>query len=251
MNNGISTAPWLPAGYDPTAPILACADLNKSYVSARPVLHNLNISLTGGKIVGLLGPNGCGKSTLLKLVSGILVPDSGTIQICGIPQSEATNALVSFLPERTYFNSWMRVEELIAYFADFFPDFDEALARKMLSDLNIDTTAKLKTLSKGNKEKVQLVLVMSRRAKLYLLDEPIGGVDPAARDYILSTIIGSYNPEAAVIITTHLIHDIEPVLDEFAFMGFGGRILLSGTADEVRAEQGKTLDELFREVFKC
>lgn len=255
MNNharpGTKTPSGLPTGFDPSAPILSCVDLNKSYLPSRPILHDLNISLTGGKIVGLLGPNGCGKSTLLKLVSGILVPDSGQIEICGIPQCEATNALVSFLPERTYFNSWMRVEQLMELFSDFFPDFDESLARKMLGDLSIDTTAKLKTLSKGNKEKVQLVLVMSRRARLYLLDEPIGGVDPAARDYILSTIIGSYNPEAAVIITTHLIHDIEPVLDEFAFMGYGGHILLSGMADETRAQQGKTLDELFREVFKC
>jgi ABC-2 type transport system ATP-binding protein len=234
-----------------STPILTCTNLNKCYTPGKPVLHNLNISLSGGKIVGLLGPNGCGKSTLLKLISGILVPDSGTIEVCGIPQSEETNALVSYLPERTYFNSWMRVEELIAYFRDFFPDFDEACARKMLSDLSIDTTMKLRALSKGNKEKVQLVLVMSRRAKLYLLDEPIGGVDPAARDYILSTIISSYSPDAAVIITTHLIYDIEPVLDEFAFMGYGGQILLSGVADEVRDEQGKTLDELFREVFKC
>ncbi len=232
-------------------PVLSCTNLNKSYVPGKPVLHNLNISLSGGKIVGLLGPNGCGKSTLLKLISGILVPDSGSIEICGTPQCEATNTHVSYLPERTYFNSWMKVEELITYFREFFPDFDEALARKMLADLSIDTGMKLRALSKGNKEKVQLVLVMSRRAKLYLLDEPIGGVDPAARDYILSTIIGSYSPEAAVIITTHLIYDIEPVLDEFAFMGYGGQILLSGVADEVREERGKTLDELFREVFSC
>ncbi len=234
-----------------STPILTCRNLCKTYVTGRPVLHNLNIDLTGGKIIGLLGPNGCGKSTLLKLVSGLLVPDSGTIEICGEMQSEATNAYISYLPERTYFNSWMHVEELIAYFCDFFPDFDERLARKMLADLSIDPSAKLKTLSKGTKEKVQLVLVMSRRAKLYLLDEPIAGVDPAARDYILSTIISSYNPEAAVIITTHLIHDIEPVLDEFAFMGYGGQIALAGVADEVRAEHGKTLDELFREVFRC
>ena len=234
-----------------STPILSCTNLTKSYTAGKPVLHNLNISLSGGKIVGLLGPNGCGKSTLLKLISGILVPDSGTIEVCGVPQSEATNAFVSYLPERTYFNSWMRVEELITYFREFFPDFDELCARKMLADLSIDTNMKLRALSKGNKEKVQLVLVMSRRARLYLLDEPIGGVDPAARDYILSTIIGSYNPDAAVIITTHLIYDIEPVLDEFAFMGYGGQILLSGVADEVRTEQGKTLDELFREVFRC
>lgn len=234
-----------------STPVLTCTNLNKSYTLSKPVLRNLNISLSGGKIVGLLGPNGCGKSTLLKLISGILVPDNGSIEICGVPRSEETNALVSYLPERTYFNSWMRVEELITYFRDFFPDFDEACARKMLADLSIDTTMKLRALSKGNKEKVQLVLVMSRKAKLYLLDEPIGGVDPAARDYILSTIIGNYSPDAAVIITTHLIYDIEPVLDEFAFMGYEGQILLSGIADEVREERGKTLDELFREVFKC
>ena len=233
-------------------PILTCKNLDKTYVPGKPpVLHNLNISLSGGKIVGLLGPNGCGKSTLLKLISGILVPDSGSIEICGMPRSEETNSFISFLPERTYFNSQMRVCELITYFRDFFPDFDEECARKMLNDLSIDTAMKLRTLSKGTKEKVQLVLVMSRKAKLYLLDEPIGGVDPAARDYILSTIIGAYNPGAAVIITTHLIYDIEPVLDEFAFMGYGGQILLSGVADEVREQTGKTLDELFREVFKC
>lgn len=234
-----------------STPVLTCTNLCKSYRKNKPVLQDLNISLEGGKIVGLLGPNGCGKSTLLKLISGLLTPDGGSIEICGIPRSEETNALVSYLPERTYFNSWMRVEQLIAFFRDFYADFDEECARRMLADLAIDTKARLRTLSKGNKEKVQLVLVMSRKAKLYLLDEPIGGVDPAARDYILSTIIGSYNPEAAVIITTHLIHDVEPVLDEFAFLDYGGQILLSGVADEVRAEKGQTLDELFREVYRC
>jgi ABC-2 type transport system ATP-binding protein len=234
-----------------STPVLTCTNLCKSYRKNKPVLKDLNLSLEGGKIVGLLGPNGCGKSTLLKLVSGLLVPDSGSIEIAGIPRSEKTNAYISYLPERTYFNSWMKVDQLIAYFRRFYTDFDEDCARRMLADLSIDTKARLRTLSKGNKEKVQLVLVMSRKAKLYLLDEPIGGVDPAARDYILSTIIGSYNPEAAVIITTHLIHDVEPVLDEFAFMNYGGEILLSGVADEVRAERGQTLDELFREVYRC
>ena len=234
-----------------STPVLTCTNLCKSYHKKKPVLKDLNLSLEGGKIVGLLGPNGCGKSTLLKLISGLLVPDSGSIEIDGIPRSEKTNALVSYLPERTYFNSWMKVDQLIAYFKDFYADFDEACARRMLEDLSIDTKARLRALSKGNKEKVQLVLVMSRKAKLYLLDEPIGGVDPAARDYILATIIGNYNPEAAVIITTHLIHDVEPVLDEFAFMNYGGEILLSGVADEVRAERGMTLDELFREVYRC
>ena len=233
-----------------STPILTCTNLNKSYTPGKPVLHNLNISLSGGKIVGLLGPNGCGKSTLLKLISGILVPDSGTIEVCGIPQSEETNALVSYLPERTYFNSWMRVEELIAYFRDFFPDFDEVCARRMLSDLSIDTTMKLRSLSKGNKEKVQLVLVMSRKAKLYLLDEPIGGVDPAARDYILHTIVSNYDPGATVLISTHLIADVEPVLDGFIFL-HNGKAVRADYAEKARAESGKTLDELFREVFRC
>ena len=218
---------------------------------SQEVLHHIDLFAPTGAVTVLVGANGCGKSTLLKLVSGLLVPDSGSIEIAGIPRSEKTNAYISYLPERTYFNSWMKVDQLIAYFRRFYTDFDEDCARRMLADLSIDTKARLRTLSKGNKEKVQLVLVMSRKAKLYLLDEPIGGVDPAARDYILSTIIGSYNPEAAVIITTHLIHDVEPVLDEFAFMNYGGEILLSGVADEVRAERGQTLDELFREVYRC
>ena len=231
--------------------ILTCTNLNKRYSSNKKVLNNFSCEIPGGKIIGLLGPNGCGKSTFMKLVCGLLSPDSGEITVCGEPRSEKTNAYISYLPERTYFNSWMRVDQLIKYFAEFYEDFDEALARQMMADLDISTKAKLRTLSKGTKEKVQLILVMARRAKLYLLDEPIAGVDPAARDYILATIIGNYNPEATVIITTHLIHDIEPVLDEFAFMGYGGEILLSGVADDVRAERGKSLDELFREVFRC
>lgn len=231
--------------------VLTCTNLSKRYKSDVPVLDNFNLTLPAGKIVGLLGPNGCGKSTLMKLICGILMPDHGEITVCGQPRSEKTNALISYLPERTYFNSWMRVNELISYFCDFYADFDEMLARRMLTELGIDTNARLKTLSKGTKEKVQLVMVMARRAKLYLLDEPIAGVDPAARDYILQTIIGNYNPEATILITTHLIYDIEPVLDEFAFIGYGGRIALAGVADEVRAEHGKSLDELFREVFRC
>lgn len=232
-------------------PVLVCTNLCKSYNAGYPVLNNFNCTLPSGKIIGLLGPNGCGKSTLMKLICGILVPNSGEIYICGQKKSEATNALISYLPERTYLSTEMRVEELVDYFCEFYSDFDRAIALKMLSDLGISQTARLKTLSKGTKEKVQLIMVMARRAKLYLLDEPIAGVDPAARDYILNTIIGNYNPEATVVITTHLIHDIEPILDEFAFMGYGGQILMSGVADEVRAEQGKSLDEMFREVFRC
>ncbi len=234
-----------------TTPVLTCTNLCKRYTkNGHAVLQNFNCSIPSGKIVGLLGPNGCGKSTLMKLISGLLVPDAGEIYVCGERASEKTNALISYLPERTYFNSWMRVEELIAYFKEFYEDFDASLAEKMLADQQIALTSRLKTLSKGMKEKVQLIMVMARRARLYLLDEPIAGVDPAARDYILQTIIGSYNPDATVVITTHLIHDIEPILDEFVFMGYTGKILLSGVADEVRAEHGKSLDELFKETFR-
>ena len=232
-------------------PILQCVDLKKSYKKGNAVISGLNFTLTSGKIYGLLGPNGCGKSTLIKLICGILTPDSGEIYVCGQPRSDQTAALISYLPDRTYFNTWMKIDELISYFSEFYADFEEHIARRMLADMKIDTTVKLKSLSKGNKEKVQLIMVMARRARLYLLDEPIAGVDPAARDYILKTIIGNYNPDATVVITTHLIHDIEPVLDEFSFMGYGGHIIMSGVADDVRAEQGKSIDELFREVFRC
>ena len=231
-------------------PVLKCEGLTKSYKSGVNVLENFAISVPSGKILGLLGPNGCGKSTFLKMVSGLLTPNAGSIEICGIPRSEKTNELISYLPERTYFNARMRVSELIAYFSDFYEDFDSELAKKMLADLHIPLNERLRSLSKGMKEKVQLVMVMSRKTKLYLLDEPIGGVDPASREYILNTIIGNYNPEGSIIITTHLITDIEPILDEFAFMDYGGVILRSGNADAVREETGKTLDELFREVFR-
>ena len=234
----------------PDSPILRCENLSKSY-GTKVVLKDFNISIPHGRIIGLLGPNGCGKSTLLKLVSGLLVPDSGNIEICGHPRSHLTNSFISYLPERSYFTSTMRVYELIKTFSDFFEDFDAELAKEMLTDLQIPLEAPLKTLSKGMKEKAQLSVVMSRRTSLYMLDEPIGGVDPAAREYILGKIIGGYNKDASVIITTHLISDIEPILDEFAFMGYGGSIIRSGSADEARAEYGKSLDEQFREVFKC
>ena len=233
-----------------STPVLTCKNLSKSYGTQR-VLEDVNMCIPSGKIIGLLGPNGCGKSTFLKLVTGLLTPDSGEIEICGELRSEMSNAHVAYLPERTYFDLSMTGDEIIRYFKDFFDDFDSEAAYGMLADLGIDPTRKLKTLSKGTKEKVQLVMVMARRAKLYLLDEPIAGVDPAARDYILKTIIGNYNPEATIIITTHLIYDIEPVLDEFAFMSAGGKIVCAGVADEVRAESGKSLDELFKGVFGC
>lgn len=231
--------------------ILECKDLSKSYKKNFPVLNKLNLQIPSGRIVGLLGPNGCGKSTLIKLISGLLQADSGEILIDGMPVSEKTNAIISYLPERTYFNSWMRVSQLIDYFDEFYDDFDSVRALALMKDLNINPHSKLKSLSKGTKEKVQLILVMSRDAKLYLLDEPIAGVDPAAREYILSTIVSNYNPDASIIITTHLITDVEQVLDDFVFLGFGGTILMSGNAEEARNENGKSLDQLFREVFKC
>ncbi len=231
--------------------VLECRNLTKAYKKGFNVLNNMNITVPKGRIVGLLGPNGCGKSTLIKLVAGLLQPNSGEILIDGKKVGEETKALVSYLPERTYFNGWMRVNELVNYFAEFYGDFDSDKAYRLLSDLSIDPKAKLKTLSKGTKEKVQLVLVMSRRAKLYLLDEPIAGVDPAAREYILSTIVGNYNPDSTIIITTHLITDVEQVLDDFVFVSYGGQILKSGSVEQARVENGCSLDELFREVFRC
>lgn len=231
--------------------ILECKNLSKSYVKGKRVLDDMNLTVPKGKIVGLLGPNGCGKSTLIKMVSGLLVPTSGKIYVDGIEVSDKTKALVSYLPERTYFNGWMKVRELLDYFEEFYSDFDSQKAYKLLADLNIDPKAKLKTLSKGTKEKVQLILVMSRKARLYLLDEPIAGVDPAAREYILSTIVGNYQEDSTIIITTHLIADVEQVLDDYMFMTYGGKILESGSVEATRMEKGCSLDEYFREVFRC
>lgn len=231
--------------------ILECKHLSKSYKKNCPVLCDLNLEIPAGKIVGLLGPNGCGKSTLIKLISGLLQPTSGEIFVDGHEVGEHSNAVISYLPERTYFSSDMKVQELVKFFKEFYADFDSERAFKLLADLKINPKANLKTLSKGTKEKVQLILVMSRNAKLYLLDEPIAGVDPAAREYILSTIVGNYNSEASIIITTHLITDVEQILDDFVFLGFEGKILKSGNAEKVRNETKKSLDELFKEVFKC
>lgn len=231
--------------------ILECKNLCKAYKKGKNVLSDMNISIPKGKIVGLLGPNGCGKSTLIKMIAGVLQPTSGTILVDGKPIGEESKAIISYLPERSYFNSWMKVSELIDFFKEFYSDFDAERAYHLLKNLSIDPNSKLKTLSKGTKEKVQLILVMSRRAKLYLLDEPIAGVDSAAREYILSTIVSNYDPEATIIITTHLITDVEQVLDEFMFLSYGGVILKSGSAEEARIESGKSLDELFKEVFRC
>ena len=231
--------------------VLEINNLTKCYKKHIPFLQNMSLPIPAGRIIGLLGPNGCGKSTLIKLICGLLQPNSGEILVDGNPVGEKSKAAVSYLPERTYFNSQMKVIELLDFFEDFYSDFDRERALKLLFDLKINPESKLKTLSKGTKEKVQLILVMSRDAKLYLLDEPIAGVDPAAREYILSTIVSNYNPEASIIITTHLITDVEQVLDDFYFLGYGGQILKSGNAEEARNESGKSLDMLFREVFRC
>lgn len=229
--------------------ILECKQLSKHY-GAEPALDGVNLTIEPGGIVGLLGPNGSGKTTLLKLANGLLRPDGGEILIDGMAPSVETKKLVSYLPERTYLSDWMRVEQLLGMFQDFYADFDRAAAQDMLQRMGVQTHQKIREMSKGTREKVQLILVMSRRAKLYLLDEPIGGVDPAARDFILSTIITNYNPEAAVVISTHLIADVENVLDEVVFLS-SGKVVLRSTVDALRAEQGKSVDAVFREVFRC
>ena len=216
----------------------------------KTVLEDLVLQLPKGRIIGLLGPNGSGKTTFIKLAAGLLTPNSGSVAIEGRPVGPETKALVSYLPDRVYFNKERKIRQQLDFFQDFYEDFDRSRAEAMLSALQIDPEAKFKTLSKGNLEKVQLVLVMSRRAKLYLLDEPIGGVDPAARDYILNTIITNYDPDATILISTHLIGDVERVLDAFVFLN-QGRIIRQSDADEARSQTGKSLDELFREVFVC
>ena len=225
-------------------------NLTKVYEKKKMALDHMNLVIPRGKIIGLLGPNGSGKTTLIKLISGLLVPTEGEILINGKQPGPESKACVSYLPERTYFQGGMKVRELIAFFADFYEDFRPEKARQMLANLNISEDARLKTLSKGTKEKVQLIMVMSRDADLYCLDEPIGGVDPAARDYILQTIITNYNERASVLISTHLISDIENVLDDVIFIQ-NGHIRLTASVDEIREQEGKSVDALFREVFRC
>lgn len=229
--------------------VLEASGLYKSY-GPRPVIMNMNIALPEGKIIGLLGPNGSGKTTFIKLAAGLLIPTAGSIRIDGHEPDEYTRSVVSYLPERTYFDENVRISETVRLFADFYDDFDASRALAMMSHLGIDTSARFRTLSKGTKEKLQLALVMSRAARLYLLDEPIGGVDPAAREYILRTIISNYAPNSTVLISTHLISDIESVLDEFLFMR-DGQIIMQSPVDEARAKYGKSIDGLFREVFRC
>ena len=229
--------------------VLECKDLTKHYGNA-PALNHVNLAVEPGRIVGLLGPNGSGKTTLIKLANGLLTPSEGEVLVCGMAPGKESHACVSYLPERTCIPTWMSVKQLMDFYGDFYQDFNRKAAEEMLSHLNIRLTQRIKQMSKGNREKVQLIMVMSRAAKLYLLDEPIGGVDPATRDYILSTIITNYNPEAAVIISTHLIADVEKVLDEVIFIN-QGQVVLQSSVDEIREEKGMSVDALFREVFKC
>lgn len=230
-------------------PILECQGLTKKYNNFY-ALSNLNLTLERGQIVGLLGPNGSGKTTLIKLINGLLTTTDGHVMVNSLAPGVETKKIVSYLPERSYLNDHMRVDDILAYFVDFYGDFDLERANVMLKDLEIDTHSRLRTLSKGTKEKVQLVLVMSRNAQLYILDEPIGGVDPAARDYILKTILTNYNENATILLSTHLITDIENVLDRVLFLQ-NGQLTLNATVDEIRTKWGKSVDALFREVFKC
>ena len=230
-------------------PILECQGLTKKYDNFY-ALSNLNLLLERGKIVGLLGPNGSGKTTLIKLINGLLTPTDGRVMINSMEPCVKTKEIVSYLPERTYLNDWMKVKDIVAFFNDFYADFIPERAYDMLTHLEIDTNARLRTLSKGTKEKVQLILVMSRDAQLYVLDEPIGGVDPAARDYILNTIISNYNENATILLSTHLISDIENILDHVIFIK-NGQVVLNASVDDIRMQEGKSVDALFREVFRC
>ena len=229
--------------------LLECSNLTKSFGN-KTVLNQINLKIQKGKITGLLGPNGSGKSTLIKIINGLLVPTFGTVTVNGNQPGVETKKVVSYLPERTYLNNWMKVKQLVEYFADFYQDFDKVKAYDMLASLRINPNDKLATMSKGTKEKVQLILVMSRNADLYVLDEPIGGVDPAARDYILNTIISNYNPNSSILLSTHLITDIENILDDIIFLQYGN-IRMYAPVDEIRDREGKSIDALFREVFRC
>ena len=229
--------------------LLECKNLCKSY-DDKQVLKDVSLKIPKGKIIGLLGKNGMGKTTLIKLINDLLTPTSGEILIKGNKIGVETKKIISYLPERTYLNKQMKVSEVINYFEDFYTDFDSNKAKKLLKDLDLDINQKLSKMSKGMQEKVQLVLVMSRNADLYVLDEPLGGVDPATRDYILDTILSNFNENASVIISTHLISDIEKILDEVIFID-KGQIVLQSDADKLRNKEKSSIDEIFRRMFKC
>ena len=229
--------------------LLEIKNLNKSFDN-KEILKDVSFSIPSGRIVGLLGKNGAGKTTIIKLINDLLTPTSGEILVNGKSIGVESKKVISYLPERTYLNKQMKVSEVIDYFKDFYDDFDDNKARKLLKDLDLDINQKLTKMSKGMQEKVQLVLVMSRNADLYILDEPLGGVDPATRDYILDTILSNFNEKASVIISTHLISDIERILDEVIFID-KGKIILQSDADKLRNKEQASIDEIFRRMFKC
>lgn len=228
--------------------LLQLHHVTKSY-KGKTVIDDLTLTIPSGKIIGLLGPNGSGKTTLIKLINGLIQPNKGEIVIDGYRPSIDTKRIISYLPDTSYLREEMKISDIVELFSDFYDDFDKAKAHSLFRDLQLDLNDRLKNLSKGNKEKVQLILVMSRRAKLYILDEPIGGVDPAARDYILRTIINNYCEEASVLISTHLISDIEPILDEVIFLK-DGKNSLSGNVDDLRESHASSIDTLFRSTYK-
>ncbi|MCR5234303.1 MAG: ABC transporter ATP-binding protein [Lachnospiraceae bacterium] len=230
--------------------LLECRNLTKIYAGRKEAVSSLNLTLNRGRIIGLLGPNGSGKTTLIKMINGLLRPTGGEVYIEGFEPGIETKSMISYLPERTYLEAQNTVADIVDYFYDFYADFDADRALNMIKMLGIDENARLKTLSKGTKEKVQLILVMSRNARLYILDEPIAGVDPAARDYIIKTIVQNHNPEASVLICTHLISDIEGILDEVIFLK-NGHLVLYGTPAEIKNKYGCSVDRHFREVFAC
>lgn len=229
--------------------LLECVNLEKSF-GKKKILQNVNLAISRGKIIGLLGKNGAGKSTLIKLINDLLTPTSGILYVNGKKVGVDSKKIIAYLPERTYLDKSMTVDKVIKFFNDFYTNFDEKKARKLLKDLGLDTTLKLAKMSKGMQEKVQLVLVMSRKADLYILDEPLGGVDPATRDYILDTILTNFNEGASVIISTHLIADIERILDEVIFID-KGKIILQSESDALRKKENGSIDEIFRRMFKC
>lgn len=229
--------------------VVKCENLTKRY-GGLTALDQVSFTLESGRIIGLLGPNGSGKTTLIKLANGLLVPSDGKIYLGGFEPGVESKSIVSYLPDANYLPTWMNIQGLLEMFEDFYDDFDIEKAKEMVGTLNLSMNSRLKTLSKGNKEKVQLILAMSRKAKVYFLDEPIGGVDPAARDFILNTIITNYSEDATVVLSTHLISDIERVLDEVLFLD-RGHLLFHRSVDEIRETEGKSVDQLFREVFRC
>lgn len=229
--------------------LLEVSHVSKSY-GANRVLDDVTFSIPKGKIVGLLGPNGSGKTTLIKLINDLLKEESGSIKVEGLDLGVETKKLISYLPDKNYLNNNMTVLELLNYFKDFYEDFRIDKAKELIGKLGLDLNQKLKTMSKGTKEKVQLILVMSRKAKLYILDEPIGGIDPAARDYIINTILTNFSNDASLLISTHLISDLEKVLDEVIFLK-NGKVVRSGSTDEIRKETKMSINDLFREEFKC